>query len=145
MKIHKIEFLRERVFITGMVFILPFVYIKTTIDPVLSLRFFILSILLLGISFLEIFIFIRKGNSPVIQKRIIWIPLLCYLFFSVLSLTNASNPYVGIPEILKILMFMIVLFVSDKQSMMIVVLGGIVSYDQQQHFGFGAGWTDSAE
>ena len=108
----KIEFLREWVFIIGMVFILPFVYTKTTIDPVLSLRFFILSILLLVISFLEFFIFLRKGNNLVIQKRIIWIPLICYLFFSVLSLTNAGNANEGIPEIVKILMFMIALFVS---------------------------------
>ena len=110
--IDKIEFLREWVFIIGMVFILPFVYTKTTIDPVLSLRFCILSILLLVILFLEIFIFIRKGNNLVIQKRIIWIPLICYLFFSVLSLTNAGNANEGVPEIFKILMFMIVLFVS---------------------------------
>ena len=68
--INKIEFFREWVFIIGMVFILPFVYTKTTIDPVLSLRFCILSILLLVILFLEIFIFIRKGNSLIIQKSI---------------------------------------------------------------------------
>ena len=112
--IDKIEFLREWVFIIGMVFILPFVYTKTTIDPVLSLRFFILSILLLVISFLEIFIFIRKGNNLVIQKRIIWMPLLFYLFFSVLSLTNAGNVYEGVPQIVKILMFMTVFFISSS-------------------------------
>ena len=112
--INKIEFFREWVFIIGMVFILPFVYTKTTIDPVLSLRFCILSILLLVILFLEIFIFIRKGNNLVIQKRIIWMPLLSYLFFSVFSLTNASNVYEGIPEIVKILMFMTVLFISSS-------------------------------
>ena len=112
--IYKIEVSREWVFIIGMVFILPFVYTKTTIDPVLSLRFFILSVLLLVISFLDIFIFIRKGNSLIIQKRIIWIPLICYLFFSVLSLTNSINANEGVPEIVKILMFMIVLFISSS-------------------------------
>ena len=65
-------------------------------------------------SFLEMLLLKRRMNQLLILRKVIWVPLLFYLFFSLLSLINASNMYIGIPEIFKILMFIIVLFMSSS-------------------------------
>lgn len=95
-------------------FIIPLFYLDTTIDPALAPRFTVLSVaLLFAIVFsYRDFCAIAANGQCGYLRRMIALPLSAYFFCMILSLTQAINPSEGIFEVLKTLLFLIVLLVA---------------------------------
>jgi O-antigen ligase len=102
----------EWIIIIGSVFIIPFIYSTSTIDPVSDLRFFIFSFLILVLFSYFLFQHFIKPQSLSILNRKIFILILSYFIINILSLLSALNIYEGIREVLKTGLFISFLFAS---------------------------------
>jgi len=112
-------------------FILPFVFSASTIDPALLPRFVAWSVLNFG---LLIWLSFRKKTPDFsIACRAVFPILLCYICVSVLSLTKAVNLTEGIFECLKIFLFSASLYITSliiyesEQSIAIVTKAMIMT------------------
>ena len=95
------------------VFVLPYIFSPFTIDPVLTLRFFLLAILLFCLTLY----FLNKVSDfseicRALAKQSIFPVLLFFFLFSTLSLFKATNISEGIFELLKISLWIVFLFFS---------------------------------
>ena len=96
------------------VFVIPFLFSSSLIDPVLLPRFLVWSILLFVLTLL---ISIRSLKRPAgidvtIVRRTIFLTITGYLLFSALSLTNAINITEGVFEIMKLFLSVAFLYVA---------------------------------
>lgn len=103
------------IFLVGIsVLFIPFFRLSSTIDPVLTPRFFVWSItcLVLIISFVIQLCISSKNIDCSILRRIIF-PVFCaYLLFSIISFIKAVNITEGVYEVLKILVSAVYLFIA---------------------------------
>ncbi len=93
-------------------FVVPFISLSKTIDPYLTIRFFLWSILTLVL--LISFVY-RMISSPTERKTryvgsVVFVVYTGYLFFSLLSIINAVNPGESAYEIVKIFTSLTFLF-----------------------------------
>ena len=110
------------ILVLGFVFILPLIYFKSTIDPVVYPRFTFIALLLVVLTF---FISPKNIYQAFQMKglfRVFLFVFFAFLLISILSLFFAINPVEGLTDILKwILFFVLVLyaysiFISEPAS-----------------------------
>ena len=122
----------KSIFVIGILFIIPFLFTDKTADPVLSIRFFGISIILLILSiFLCIYFQKNYGDYFISQKSILY-PLILYFLFAILSLVNCNNLFYGVDEIFKIVIFItVILFTAfifnNQQAIYIFIRAAIIS------------------
>jgi len=98
--------------ITGAVFLIPFLFSSSTVDPILLPRFLCLSVLTFGLILMICWKHQGEKNPQGgifhfmgILHRTIFPVFLCYLFISAISLTKAVNFSEGVFEWLKLFLF----------------------------------------
>lgn len=146
------------VLLVAAVLIIPLFFLTTTIDPALTPRFTLLSVALL---FAVIFGY-KDFRAAAVNgqcgylRRMMMPAVSAYLFCMILSLTQAINVSEGIFEVLKTLLFLIVLFVATvtirthNGSLIVLVKGislltiivSVIGVSQYYHLGFG--WIPGA-
>ena len=131
-------------------FVIPLFLLDTTLDPALTPRFTMLAVALV---FAIVFIyrdFYAIATNGDYLTRTITLPLLVYLFCIILSLTRAINLSEGIFEVLKTLLFLIVLLVATvilrmhqrnlpvlaKGISILAVIISVIGISQYYEFGF---------
>ena len=111
------------------VFAIPFMLTTSTLDPALTIRFLTLAIILLVV-LISLSIIIIKNRSTsdfTILSRPLFISLLGYLFFSLISLAAAINVTNGIYELIKTISFVALFYVvttiikGEKKAIIIFV------------------------
>lgn len=101
-------------FIAGTILIIPLVFTRQTIEPVLLPRFVLLAALLFVITILISARFFKPGFhfDYSIVRRAIFPAFLLYLVFGAISLTRAINLSEGIFELLKIFLYFVFLAIA---------------------------------
>ena len=93
------------IFILSVLYILPFIYTTKTADPVLSLRFFLISVIGLILYILTSFIVSTQGANHFFIKRNIFYGLLLYFLIATFSLIQSDNIYLGLHDLFKTIIF----------------------------------------
>ena len=96
------------IFILSVLYILPFIYTTKTADPVLSLRFFLISVIGLILYILTSFIVSTQGANQFFIKRNIFYGLLLYFLIATFSLVQSDNIYLGLHDLFKTIIFIII-------------------------------------
>lgn len=96
------------------VFVIPFLFSSSLIDPVLLPRFLVWSILLFVLTLLISIRSLKKpaGIDVTIVRRTIFLTITGYLLFSALSLINAINITEGVFELMKLFLSVAFLYVA---------------------------------
>ncbi|MCF7793861.1 MAG: O-antigen ligase family protein [Candidatus Cloacimonetes bacterium] len=91
------------------IIILPLLYLRRTIDPVMTIRMFFLTFVLFFINLVILFRFkIYKASFPVF-RQLIYLAFWGYLLFSGLSLLKATNLPEALFDLSKVVLFFILL------------------------------------
>jgi len=98
------------IFILSVLYILPFIYTTKTADPVLSLRFFVISIIGLILFILTSFIKSTQIENHFFINRNIVYGLMLYFLIATFSLMQSDNIYLGLHDLFKTIIF--ILFIS---------------------------------
>lgn len=113
--------------LTILTILVSLAFSKTTNEPVIPIRYLILSIFCLG--FILIFFWFKKYEIPTkftILINAIFVLGILYTLWNAISLRFSINPYTGIYELLRYLMFLILIFftmeiVRKEASSLIIV------------------------
>lgn len=144
------ERLAVLVWVTGAVLVIPFLISAATIDPALAPRFLALS-LLSGYLCLALAPTAARLDFAV-ARRLVFPLLLAYAGLAAVSLPFAINPNEGIPELLKILLAILFLYLSTllltrrptavealaKAMMLASATHAIIGIAQYHHLAFNA-------
>lgn len=117
--------------IISSIVILPFLYLKKTIDPVITIRLLFLTVILLGINFILLIKLKKYLAVNSILRRKIFLFFGIYLLFSSLSLINAINIPEGLFSLGKILvsfiLFVNAVLILNKNRAACSILSKIIS------------------
>ncbi|MBF0432424.1 MAG: tetratricopeptide repeat protein [Fibrobacteria bacterium] len=108
--------IEQYLYVIVSLFILPFYYTSSTIDPTVVIRFIVLSALLILLVLIESFLKFSNAKNATQSIGIPLYALLCgtFLLFSLISLTQATNLAEGFFEFLKSAVFCLYLILSVR-------------------------------